>query len=132
MALRSALGASAFRVARQMLTESLLLALLGGGLGMILGQWLLAAIRSVIPERQGNSQPALMEIGPPPLFLALALALLTSLLFGLAPLWLTRRVGAGFERRRAQLRRRIAAPARAICWSLLKSHCRVFCWSVRD
>jgi putative ABC transport system permease protein len=94
MALRAALGASAFRVARQMLTESLLLALLGGGLGVILGQWLLAAIRSVIPEHVRNSQPALMEIGlnPQVLFFALALALLTSLLFGLAPLWrLTRR-----------------------------------------
>ncbi len=94
MALRAALGATAFRVARQMLTESLLLALLGGGLGVMLGQWLLAAIRSILPEFVLNTQPALMELGlnPPVLLFALALALLTSVLFGLAPVWrLTRR-----------------------------------------
>jgi putative ABC transport system permease protein len=94
VALRAALGASAFRVARQMLTESLLLALLGGGLGVMLGQWLLAAIRSVIPEHVRNSQPTLMEVGLnlQVLLFALALALLASLLFGLAPVWrLTRR-----------------------------------------
>lgn len=44
MALRRALGASRGRVARLFLTESILLALLGGGLGMLLGWWALRLI----------------------------------------------------------------------------------------
>src|SRR5215813_2898918 len=63
MAVRAALGATAWRVTRQMLTESLLLALVGGGLGVLLGDWLLAVIRSVVPEHVRNTMPALLEIG---------------------------------------------------------------------
>jgi putative ABC transport system permease protein len=87
MAVRAALGATALRVTRQMLTESLLLALAGGGLGVLLGHWLLAAIRSVVPEFAKKSMPALMEIGinTQVLLFAFAVALLTSLVFGLAP-----------------------------------------------
>jgi putative ABC transport system permease protein len=70
-----------------MLTESLLLALAGGGLGVLLGHWLLAAIRSVVPEHVRNSLPALLEIGVnmQVLLFAFAIALFSSLLFGLAP-----------------------------------------------
>jgi putative ABC transport system permease protein len=87
MAVRAALGATAWRVTRQMLTESLLLALAGCGLGVLLGHWLLAAIRSVVPEHFRNSLPALMEIGinTQVLLFAIAIALLSCLLFGLAP-----------------------------------------------
>src|SRR5262249_36117140 len=89
MAVRAALGATAWRVTRQMLTERLLLALAGGGLGVLLGQWLLAAIRSIVPEHVRNTMPALLEIGinTQVLFFAFAVALLTSLIFGLAPAW---------------------------------------------
>src|SRR5262245_28048527 len=81
MAVRSALGGTAWRVTRQMLTESLLLALAGGGLGVLLGQWLLATIRSVVPEHVRTSMPALMEIGidAKVLLFSSAVALLTSL-----------------------------------------------------
>jgi putative ABC transport system permease protein len=87
MAVRAALGATALRVTRQMLTESLLLALAGGGLGVLLGHWLLAAIRSVVPEHVRNTMPALIEIGinTQVLLFTFAVALLTSLVFGLAP-----------------------------------------------
>src|SRR5215813_3696032 len=87
MAVRAALGATAWRVTRQMLTESLLLALVGGGLGVLLGDWLLAVIRSVVPEHVRNTMPALLEIGinTQVLLFAFAVALLISLAFGLAP-----------------------------------------------
>jgi putative ABC transport system permease protein len=87
MALRAALGATAWRITRQMLTESLLLAFAGGGLGVLLGHWLLAATRAVVPEHIRNSMPALMEIGinTQVLLFAFAAALFSCLLFGLAP-----------------------------------------------
>jgi putative ABC transport system permease protein len=87
MAVRSALGATVWRITRQMLTESLLLALVGGGLGVLLGHWLLAAIRSVVPEFVRNTMPALLEIGidTQVLLFAFAIALFSCLLFGLAP-----------------------------------------------
>jgi len=70
-----------------MLTESLLLALAGGALGVLLGHWLLDAIRSVAPEFVRNTMPALMEIGinAKVLLFSFAVALLTSLVFGIAP-----------------------------------------------
>jgi len=87
MALRAALGATAWRVARQLLTESLLLALAGGGLGVLLGMWTLDAIRHILPEHVVNVMPAALEIGinARSLVFALAASLLTSLVFGLVP-----------------------------------------------
>src|SRR5262245_19196555 len=87
MAVRAALGATAWRLTRQLLTESLLLALAGGALGVLLGHWLLGAIRSVVPEFVRNTMPAMLEIGinTQVLLFSLAVGLLTSLVFGLAP-----------------------------------------------
>ncbi len=87
MAVRAALGATPWRIARQMLTESLLLALMGGVVGVVLGHWLLAAIRSIVPEHVSNTVPALLEIGinTQVLLFAFAVALITSVAFGLAP-----------------------------------------------
>ncbi len=49
MALRTALGASRWRVMRQMLTESVILALAGAGIGLLLGQWGIELIRGNMP-----------------------------------------------------------------------------------
>jgi putative ABC transport system permease protein len=82
-ALRMALGASRVRILRQLLTESVLLAIAGGGLGVLLTlfgiQWLLSLAPVTIPRIEQ------VEMSPPVLAFALGLSLLTSILFGILP-----------------------------------------------
>lgn len=83
IALRTALGASRLRIARQMITESIMLALFGGALGTLLAIWgvqLLVALSGTnIPST------AQVKIDPTVLAFTLATSVLTGLLFGLAP-----------------------------------------------
>lgn len=83
IAIRTALGAGRFRIVRQLLTESLLLAALGGALGLLLAYWLISALIALAPARI----PRLDEINIDGRTLAftLGVSLLTSLLFGLVP-----------------------------------------------
>jgi putative ABC transport system permease protein len=83
MAIRAALGASRWRISRQLLTESMLLALVGGGAGVLLGLWSVDLLRAASPE----NTPRLDEIGIDGWVLGftLAVSLLTGVLFGLAP-----------------------------------------------
>ena len=83
VAIRSALGAGWQRIARQLLTESVLLGLLGGAAGLLVARLSLWAVRTMNP---GNI-PRLDEIGINGTVLAFTfgLALATGLLFGLAP-----------------------------------------------
>jgi predicted permease len=83
MAVRAALGAGRPRVVRQLLTESLLLAMLGGAAGVLLAEY---ALRAALPLG-GQSIPRLAEtrIDAWALAFSFCLALLTSILFGLAP-----------------------------------------------
>ncbi|HET7275786.1 MAG TPA: ABC transporter permease [Longimicrobiaceae bacterium] len=86
MAVRVSLGAGPRRILRQLLTESMLLALIGAGAGLILAQWLSTAIlRSLsssfaVPEALPS---ATLDVGV--LAFTVAIALLAGLLFGLAP-----------------------------------------------
>lgn len=84
VALQVALGASRSRLARQLLTESMLLAILGAVLGLLLSQW---ATRALIAG-SGLTLPSFVEIGAAPEVIAatIGLALLCGLAFGLAPL----------------------------------------------
>lgn len=83
-ALRSALGAGRWRLARQLLTETTLLALLGGGIGLLLARWgtdlLLAANPGVLPRGE-------VQLDATVLLFTLGASVLTGFLFGLAPAW---------------------------------------------
>ncbi|MFL6520475.1 MAG: ABC transporter permease [Chthoniobacterales bacterium] len=85
MAIRGALGASRSRVVRLLLTESVLLAIVGGALGLLLAIWSLDLLVSLKPA----NLPRLAEINVNRtvfLFTA-AVSVLTGILFGLAPAW---------------------------------------------
>jgi putative ABC transport system permease protein len=83
IAIRSALGAGRWRVIRQLLTESALLALIGGGLGLLFAYW---GMRSLLALNE-NFIPRAYEVGIDGRALAFTfgVSLLTGLLFGLAP-----------------------------------------------
>lgn len=85
LAIRTALGAGWQRIARQLLTESLLLGLLGGAAGLAVARLSLWVVRTMNP---GNI-PRLDEIGIDGTVLAFTfgLAIATGVLFGLAPVW---------------------------------------------
>jgi putative ABC transport system permease protein len=83
IAIRAAMGASRSRVVRQMLTESLLLAIIGGLAGTLLSIWLTDVLISMLPE----SAPRLDQVGIDYRVLAFAIGVsaLTGIVFGLAP-----------------------------------------------
>jgi putative ABC transport system permease protein len=83
MAIRTALGASRARVVRQLFTESTLLALTGGTVGLLIAYWGLAAITKLLP----GDFPRLNEIHMNVRVLAFTFAasVLTGILFGLVP-----------------------------------------------
>jgi len=90
IALRSALGAGRWRITRQLLTESGLLALLGAAVGLLFAK---GALR-VVAALAGESMPRADEISLDPRVLLFSglVAVLTGILFGLAPAWHARRV----------------------------------------
>jgi putative ABC transport system permease protein len=87
VAIRSALGASRWRVIRQLLTESVLLSLVGGGAGLVVAYLGVPALIAVLPESQLNAMPFLksLKIDLGILSFSFLLSLFTGLLFGLAP-----------------------------------------------
>jgi predicted permease len=85
LAIRAALGAGRLRLVRQLLTESLILSLTGGVLGLLLAYWGVSALRTLVPA----NTPRLDEVrlDPVVLLFTLAISVFTGLFFGLAPSW---------------------------------------------
>jgi len=83
MAIRAAMGAGRMRIARQLLTESILLAMIGSASGLLVARWGIAFILYISP----NALPRSQEIGLDWRVLAftLGVALVTGILFGLVP-----------------------------------------------
>ncbi len=89
---RSILGAGRWRLMRQMLTESMLLALLGGVLGLALGFWGLDGLKLIAPAVSpdtGGSIPGFDEIRLNPMVLGFTVlvSLFSGVLFGIVPAW---------------------------------------------
>jgi len=83
MAIRSAMGAGRWRIARQLLTESVLLALIGGTLGMLIAQWGIRLILYISPDAIPRSREISMDWRV--LVFTIGLAFVTGILFGLVP-----------------------------------------------
>ncbi len=87
MAIRTALGAARTRIVRQLMTESILLALLGGGAGLLVGSWASQLISSIRLEVAGT--PLRFDFGFDWRVFSFGLlaALVTGAIVGLAPAW---------------------------------------------
>ncbi len=83
LAVRMALGASRFRLARQMMTESLLLSLGGAAAGLLLANWGISGILALAPKDTPHMQD--VHLNPQALLFTLGAAILTGFIFGLLP-----------------------------------------------
>ncbi|HKO95510.1 MAG TPA: ABC transporter permease [Pyrinomonadaceae bacterium] len=91
--IRAALGAGRWRLIRQLLTESILVSLIGGAVATLLAIWATSVLVSFKPE----NLPRLAEIGVDlrVLGFTFGLSLLTGIIFGLLPAWAATRGGVG-------------------------------------
>jgi putative ABC transport system permease protein len=127
IAIRAALGASRWRIVRQLLSESVLLSLAGGVAGVLLGVWGVDLLTAAIPPDAGL---VAVSVDRAVLAFTLAIALATGILFGLAPAWASARRdlhdslkdggrGASAGAARQTLRRALVAGEAALALVLL-------------
>lgn len=128
VAIRSAVGASRSEVFAQFVTESLLLAAIGGALGVALGYAMLRGFIAMMPQDTLPSE-ADLRLNLPVLLVTLAATTVAGLLFGLAPAWYASRVDpaeslkeggrAGSSRLRNRLRQLLVVGEFALALTLL-------------
>jgi putative ABC transport system permease protein len=115
MAVRGALGAGRGRIIRQLLTESLLLASVGGTLGTALALWGIHAVVGLVPE--DIPRLAGIHLDGSVLVFTILLSLLTGILFGLAP---------ALQVSRPNVMESLKEGGRGLADSLHRSHMRSF------
>ncbi len=92
IAIRTAVGATRSRIVRQLLTESLLLAGIGGALGVVLAYWTLPLVASAVPQHTSfftRVHDAGFELNSTVFIFTVLLSVLSCALFGLLPAWRT-------------------------------------------
>ena len=83
VAVRTALGASRLRIVRQLLTESVLLSIVSGGVGLVLSIWLIKLLISISPPNSPRFEEIRMDFRV--FGFAFAVAFVTGVVFGLVP-----------------------------------------------
>src|SRR5271167_2377666 len=91
-AIRTALGASRGRMVRQLLIESLLCAVGGGALGLLLGTWLMRILTPIVGANAGIHGLS-QDLDTGVLLFAIGATLLSGILFGIIPSWRVTRLG---------------------------------------
>jgi predicted permease len=94
-AIRIALGAGQDRIIRQLLTESILLAVIGGALGLLLAKFGTAAAIAAVPRTMPRAEEIGLDLHV--LLFTLVVSVLAGIVFGLAPAWKTARTNVGGE-----------------------------------
>ncbi|HEX6465481.1 MAG TPA: ABC transporter permease, partial [Vicinamibacterales bacterium] len=85
MAVRRALGADRWRIVRQLLTESVLLASCGGAAGLLIAVWGVSGLKAIAPAGTPRIEEVSLDSGV--LAFAAAVSVLTGIVFGLVPAW---------------------------------------------
>src|SRR5581483_3598261 len=90
IAIRTAMGASRWRIMRQLLTESLILALTGGALGLLLALWGVDLLTRLLPKDFPRLADIHLDFGV--LVFTLLVSAITGIIFGFAPAWQVSRI----------------------------------------